>query len=121
MKIRKIISVFIALTLFLFPVFIRAADGSGTCTVSTVPTYIYEDTTGNQLTFTFTAAESMNSGAINITAPSGWSAPQGTSGTAGYTTATSTGTLGKVANNMDNISNRASSASTTGAFCFEKF
>ena len=115
MKIRKIVSILIVLTLFLFPVFIRAADGSGTCTVSTVPAHIYEDTTGNQLTFTFTAAESMNSGAIRITAPSGWSAPQGTSGTAGYTTAASTGTLGKVANNMDSISNWENSASTTVA------
>jgi len=69
----------------------KAADGSGTCTLS--PTQVIENT-DTTLTFTFRAAETMDGGAITIEIPGGWSAPQGTSGTAGYTTATSTGTIG---------------------------
>ena len=82
---------------FLFGVFlispqdVKAADGSGTCTLS--PTQVIENT-DTTLTFTFTAAETMDGGAITIEIPGGWSAPQGTSGTAGYTIATSTGTIG---------------------------
>ncbi|MEW5759556.1 MAG: fibronectin type III domain-containing protein [Candidatus Thermoplasmatota archaeon] len=76
-----------------------AADGSGTNFVS--PTSATAGSTGNTFTFTFTAAEEMGSGEISITAPTGWSAPQGTSGTAGYTTASSTGTIGKVVSNLD--------------------
>ena len=88
--------------LFLFIVFlfgaflifsqdIKAADGSGICTLS--PSQVIENT-DTTLTFTFTAAETMDGGAITIEIRGGWSAPQGTSGTAGYTIATSTGTIG---------------------------
>ncbi|MEW5759219.1 MAG: hypothetical protein AB1779_00460 [Candidatus Thermoplasmatota archaeon] len=77
-----------------------AADGSGTNTVS--PTSATAGSTGNTFTFTFTAAESMDSGAISITAPTGWSAPQGSSGTAGYTViTTSNGTAGDVVSSLD--------------------
>ena len=69
-----------------------AADGSGTCTVT--PTEVTAGSTGNTLTFTFTAEEAMDTGEITITAPALWSEPQGTGGTAGYTTATSTGEIG---------------------------
>jgi len=75
-----------------------AADGSGANSVS--PTFVNTSSTGNTLTFTFTAAETMDSGGIEITVPSGWSAPQGTSGVAGYTTAAST--LGMIATVKDN-------------------
>lgn len=78
---------------------VRAADGSGTNTVS--PTSVFQNSTGNTLTFTFTAAESMNSGEISINVPSGWSEPQGTSGTAGFTTASSAGTIAKVQDDGD--------------------
>lgn len=76
------------------------ADGSGTNTVS--PTTGTVSSTGNTYTFTFTAAETMNSGGIRITVPSGWTAPQTTtSGSAGYTTVSSTGITGKVDDTMD--------------------
>lgn len=118
MSKRKIISFLVVFLFLLFPVFnVWAVDGSGTATVSTSPTHIAVNSTGNELIFTFTAAETMNSGAISITMPSGWSAPQGSSGTAGYTTSTSSGTLGKVENNLDSITSPLwqSSASTTVA------
>ncbi len=72
-----------------------AADGSGTNTVS--PTSAIASSVGNTLTFTFTAAEKMDSGEIAVTVPGGWSAPQGTSGVAGYTTVSSAaGTVARV-------------------------
>ncbi|KKU36798.1 MAG: hypothetical protein UX49_C0009G0043, partial [Candidatus Wolfebacteria bacterium GW2011_GWC2_46_275] len=55
-----------------------AADGSGTNAVT--PTSTDVSSTGNTFTFTFTAAETMNSGGINIAMPAGFSAPQGTAG-----------------------------------------
>ena len=80
----------------------QAADGSGTNTVS--PTSTDVSSAGNEFTFTFTAAEAMNSGGINIAIPAGFSAPQGTAGTAGYTTANSTaGVVGTVVTNADSI------------------
>lgn len=60
-----------------------AGDGSGTMTVS--PTVVSASSSGNQLTFTFTAAETMSGGAIRLTVPNDWSPPQGTLGVAGYT------------------------------------
>lgn len=93
------------LTLF-FAVFfiaktIMAADGSGTYTVS--PTSANISSTGNIFNFSFTAAETMDSGEINISTPTGWSAMQGVSGTAGYTTAVSTGMIANVLDNADSI------------------
>ncbi|HTK04221.1 MAG TPA: hypothetical protein VL500_01445, partial [Candidatus Eisenbacteria bacterium] len=88
--------------LFAAPV-VHAADGSGTAIVS--PTSVNAGSTGNAMTFTFTAAEAMNSGGMMITAPSGWSAPQGTVGVAGYTTATSAGgTIATVLDSTDSLS-----------------
>jgi hypothetical protein len=80
-----------------------AADGSGINIVS--PTSVVQNTTGNTFGFTFTAAETMDSGGITITVPSGWTTPQGTSGTAGYTTAASTGMIADVINAADVITN----------------
>jgi hypothetical protein len=94
-------------SLFLFRGVVLAADGSGTNTVS--PTSVIRNSTGNTLTFTFTAAELMDSGGIGIAAPAGWSAPQGTAGLAGYTTANSTGTIADVRNNLDSSANWLSS------------
>lgn len=54
----------------------RAADGSGTATVS--PGIVNAGSTGNTLTFTYAAAEAMSSGGITVTVPSGWTLPQGT-------------------------------------------
>ena len=79
-----------------------AADGSGTNAVT--PTSTDVGSTGNTFTFTFTAAELMDSGSISIAVPAGWSAPQGTPGTAGYTTvSTSAGIVGDIVSNADVI------------------
>ena len=108
---RRILSVLLALVLSLSLVTVvpaMAADGSGTCTVS--PSEVVAGSTGNTLTFTFTANETMDGGSINITAPSSWSAPQGDNATAeGYTTANSTGTLGKVLTSLDVTDNWSAS------------
>jgi|GEM_PF-3998582 hypothetical protein len=95
----KILSVWVALVLVLgmsmmlaVPVSAGAppaTDGSGTCTVT--PTSVIAGSTGNTLTFLFTAAGNMDGGAITIMVPAYWSVPQATSGTEGYTTATSSG------------------------------
>jgi hypothetical protein len=84
-----------------------AVDGSGTNTVA--PTSAIRSSTGNVLTFTFTANELMDSGGIGITVPSGWSAPQGINGSAGYTVVNSTGIVADVRNNLDVATNWFSS------------
>jgi hypothetical protein len=62
-------------------------DGTGTLTVS--PTQVTAGTSGNTLTFTYTAAATISGGELTIAVPSGgWSTPSPTSGTAGYTTTT---------------------------------
>jgi len=93
---------------------VLAVDGSGTNTVS--PTSTTAGSTAGTYTFTYTAAEAMNSGSVTVSVPSGWSAPQGTVGTAGYTTVSSTGTVGSVLDSADSVTNwSAGSACTTGA------
>jgi len=88
----------IALSFSLSAVF--ALDGSGTNTVS--PTNVVVSSTGNNPNFTFTATETMDSGGLNITVPSGWSAPNNTPGTAGYTTVSSaSGIVANVINTLD--------------------
>jgi hypothetical protein len=78
----------------------RAADGSGTNIVS--PTEVSPSSTDNELTFSFTSSEVMDSGGIRITVPGGgWSAPQSNSGIAGYTTASSSGVIGNVKNDLN--------------------
>ncbi len=82
----------------------RGADGSGTMSVA--PTTAAVGSSGNTLAFTFTAAESMPSGGLSLTVPSGWTAPQGTQRTAGYTTVSSgAGTIADVVNTMDTLTN----------------
>ncbi|HXY80089.1 MAG TPA: S53 family peptidase, partial [Gaiellaceae bacterium] len=64
-----------------------AADGSGAMVVS--PTSVTAGSSGNTLTFTYTAAGSgLSSGGISVTVPAGWSAPSTTGSAAGYTTST---------------------------------
>ena len=71
---------------------VNAADGTGTLTTPT--TNVAASSTGNTLTFTYTAATGgMANGAVRLTVPTGWSAPSTTGTAAGYTTA-STGTVG---------------------------
>jgi hypothetical protein len=65
----------------------NAADGSGTMTVA--PSSVTPSSTGNTLTFTYTAAPGgTNDGEIDVAVPSGWSAPSTTSSDAGYSTST---------------------------------
>ena len=68
-----------------------ANDGSGTMTTPT--TSVVYGSTGNTIVFTYIAATGgMTSGEVNVTVPSGWSAPSTTIKSAGYTTA-STGSV----------------------------
>ena len=68
-----------------------SANGSGT--MSGAPTTVGYATSGNTLTFTYTAAAGgMASGAISIDVPAAWSAPSTTATAAGYSTSTA-GTL----------------------------
>ena len=70
---------------------VNAKNGSGTLTV--LPANVGNGSTGNTLTFTYTAAAGgMVGGAVIVTAPAGWSAPSTTPTDPGYTTA-STGTV----------------------------
>ncbi len=95
----------------------KALDGSGTNTVS--PTSATAGSTGNTLAFTFTAGETMNSGAVTIAAPSGWTAPQSVNGTAGYTTVASTGMIANVEDAGDVITGwSAGNACSTGIDAF---
>ena len=65
-----------------------ANDGSGTMTTPT--TSVVYGSTGNTIVFTYTAATGgMTSGEVDVTVPSGWSAPAVTTKVAGYTTASS--------------------------------
>ncbi len=91
------------------------ATGPGTNTVSVSPSTTLVNSTGNILTFTYTAAGTMTGGSVAITAPSTWSVPQGTSGVAGYTTVSTNGTVGAVFDNADSLTGWAtSSACSTG-------
>jgi hypothetical protein len=67
-----------------------AADGTGTMTVS--PPLVRVSSTGNTLTFTYTAVGALTSGEVDVVVPTGWSTPSTTSSAAGYSTS-STGTL----------------------------
>jgi hypothetical protein len=61
-------------------------DGTGTMTVS--PTHVVAGSTGNTLTFTYTAAHPLTAGELTIAVPAGWSAPSTSSSAAGATTST---------------------------------
>ena len=70
---------------------VAAADGAGTLTTPT--TSVSANSTGNAITFTYTAATGgLSNGSITLAAPSGWSAPSTTGSAAGYTTS-SPGTI----------------------------
>lgn len=106
-------AIFVALfSFFYFPVY--AADGSGTNIVS--PTSAGIGSTANTFTFTFTAAENMDSGGVDIVAPSGFSAPQGVAGTVGYTTLASGGLIANIEDTND-----ATSTWIKASACFTDF
>ena len=70
---------------------VYAANGTGTMTV--LPANAGNGSTGNTLTFTYTAAAGgMSGGDVTVVAPAGWSAPSTTGTDPGYTTA-STGAV----------------------------
>ena len=100
--------------IFLSSRIILAADGSGSNIVS--PNSALRSSTGNTFNFTFTAAESMNSGGITITVPAGWSSPQGTSGVAGYTTLTTTGLIATAKDNADSTSGWSAGTACSNGF-----
>ncbi len=64
-----------------------AGDGAGSIEVS--PSSATPDTTGNELTFTYTSPDGgLDDGSLQVSVPSGWSTPQtGSAVTAGYVTA----------------------------------
>src|SRR5205814_10190111 len=65
-----------------------APDGSGTLTTPT--TAVANGSTGNAVTFTYTAsAGGISNGAVRLVVPNGWSAPSTTGSADGYTTTTS--------------------------------
>ena len=73
---------------------VRQAPDDGDGTLTTSATGSSAGSTGNSITFTYTAGvHGMANGAIAVDAPVGWSAPSTTGSAAGYTTA-STGTVG---------------------------
>jgi len=68
-----------------------APDGSGTLTTPT--SSVARGSTGNTISFTYTAAAGgMSNGSVAVRVPPGWSAPSTTGTSAGFSTA-STGTL----------------------------
>src|SRR5205807_1170755 len=70
---------------------VYAADGTGTLTPS--PTTVPVGSSGNTMTFTYTAAAGgISNGSVTLVVPAGWSAPSTTGSNAGYTTS-STGTV----------------------------
>jgi hypothetical protein len=70
---------------------VLARDGSGTMSVS--PTTLRSNTSGNTLTFAYTAAAGgIVNGTLTLAVPSGWSAPSTTGTAPGYVKA-STGTV----------------------------
>src|SRR5256886_1846001 len=70
---------------------INAADGTGTLTTPT--SNVANGSTGNTITFTYTAAAGgLSNGSVTLDVPAGWSAPSTTGANAGYPTA-STGSV----------------------------
>jgi hypothetical protein len=70
---------------------VYAPDGSGTLTTPT--TSVLFASTGNTLTFTYTAETGgINNGSVTLVAPAGWTAPSTTGSNGGYSTS-SAGTL----------------------------
>src|SRR5207237_8275938 len=62
-------------------------------TLTTPTSNVANGSTGNTITFTYTAAAGgLSNGSITLDVPAGWSAPSTTGANAGYTTA-STGTV----------------------------
>jgi hypothetical protein len=65
------------------------SGGAGTMAVS--PTTALAGSTGNTLTFTYTASAALSNGTLAVTVPSGWSGPSASASAAGATTTTCPG------------------------------
>ena len=73
MLLIPLASVAVFLAMLVVAASASAADGTGTVTVA--PTYVINSSTGNFLTFTYTATGAgMNNGALTFTVPAGGSA-----------------------------------------------
>jgi hypothetical protein len=73
------------------PVVNVGSDGTGTLAVA--PTHFVAGSSGNTLTFTYTAGVDISGGELTVAVPAGWSAPSTTASAAGATTSTC-GTVG---------------------------
>lgn len=70
-----------------YGLWIQGGAAFGTATMSVAPTTVQGDTSGNTLSFLYTApAGGLNGGAIAVTVPTDWSSPSSNPMTAGYTT-----------------------------------
>lgn len=69
---------------------VKASDGGGSMTVT--PTSVIASSSDNDLSFTFTASTGGMDGQIEMTIPSGWSAPQSTDAAAAGYVSVATGT-----------------------------
>jgi hypothetical protein len=65
-------------------IMVDPADGSGS--ISPAPATVGYGSTGNTLTFTYTADNTTTDGAVSIDVPAGWSAPSTTGTAAGFAT-----------------------------------
>merc|ERR1712000_538877 len=74
-----------------------AADGSGTATITSIPTSVGAGSVGNSVTVTYTAVGPIAGGAVTVAVPAGWTAPA-----AGNTTVASTGTIGALSFDAQN-------------------
>jgi len=95
----------------------NSANGSGTLTTAT--SSVLAGSTGNTITFTYTAAPGgLNSGAVTVVVPSGWSAPSTTSGNAGFTTASLGGGTVSVSGQTITVSGVTLSSGATGTIVY---
>jgi murein DD-endopeptidase MepM/ murein hydrolase activator NlpD len=91
------------------------ADGSGGGTVT--PRHGIVGDTQQTYVFAYTASETMDSGAVTLTVPAGWTTPQGVNGSAGYTVGSTSGnaTIGTVLSAVDSATGWTED--TTGDDC----
>ncbi len=101
-----------ALTAIASPPTIQVGDdGTGTITRSPIETRVAS--TGNTITFTYTAGRNMTAGALAIAVPAGWSAPSTTATAAGFTSTTcSGGSVGAVGQTINVTGINMASAAT---------
>ncbi len=98
------------------PVPFAEATGPGSVAITSItPATTLVSSTDNTVTLVYTALGTLSGGGISITAPPGWSAPQGSSSVAGYTTASTTGTIGLVFDEAESITTNGQWTTNGGA------